>query len=91
MIETDGVEIAKKYVQMGFGIAVVSSFSLTQEDNDTFWCHDVSHLFGKVKYGIYYRRDRYFTMTLKQFIRVFSTKLYETFLSLEMNPTSEHS
>ena len=81
IIEADSVEISKKYVQMGFGVAVAPDLSLTREEKESLWCHDVSRLFGKARYGIYYRRDKYFTTAMKQFIRVFSTKVYEDFLS----------
>jgi len=81
VMEMDGVENAKKYVRMGIGVAMIASYTLNHEDNEMFWCHDVSRLFGKVRYGIYYRKDKYFTTAMEQFIKFFSMELYETFLS----------
>ena len=91
IMEMDGVENMKKFVHMGLGIAVVSSFTLTPEDNEIFWCHDVSRFFGKGRYGIYYRKDKYLTTAIKQFIRLFSTELYEIFLSNQSEPNTPRS
>jgi DNA-binding transcriptional LysR family regulator len=87
IMEMDGVENTKKYVRMGLGIAVVASYTLTKEDREVFRRHDVSDFFGKARYGIYYRKDKYFTTAMKQFIRIFSTELYETLLSHRSGPT----
>ena len=91
IMEMDGVENMKKFVHMGLGIAVVSSFTLTTVDNEIFWCHDVSRFFGKGRYGIYYRKDKYLTTAIKQFIRLFSTELYEIFLSNQSEPNTPRS
>ncbi len=75
VMEIDIAASSKKYVEMGIGASILGSFQLTEEDRRKFQCVDVSHLFGKVEYVIYYRRTQYFTAAMKQFISLLSPDL----------------
>jgi DNA-binding transcriptional LysR family regulator len=71
MMEIDMEENAKKYVAMGIGATITASFAVTAEDQQRLWCVDVSHLFGKVDEGIYYRKNKYVTEAMQRFINLF--------------------
>ncbi|MEI9475262.1 MAG: LysR substrate-binding domain-containing protein [Deltaproteobacteria bacterium] len=71
MMEIDMEENAKKYVGMGIGATITASFAVTAEDQQRLWCVDVSHLFGKVDEGIYYRKNKYVTEAMQRFINLF--------------------
>jgi LysR family transcriptional regulator, cys regulon transcriptional activator len=79
IMEIDLAENAKKYIEMGVGACILDSFMITPEERHRFCCVDVSHLFGKVDYGIYYRKKRHITTAMKQFVRLFAPELCETF------------
>jgi DNA-binding transcriptional LysR family regulator len=68
IMELDVAENVKTYVQMGAGAAILPCFMITPEDRDNFYDLDVSHLFGKVNYGLYYRKNRPILPVMKQFI-----------------------
>ena len=68
-IESDGAENAKEYVKRRIGITILPSFTLGPEDRDRLWSCDVSHLFGKTDYGIYYRKNKYMDSAFKHFIK----------------------
>jgi DNA-binding transcriptional LysR family regulator len=75
VMEIDGAENAKRYVELGIGISVVASLTVRREDRPRFWSVDVSHLFGKLDCGIYLRKTSYLTPAMKQFIRFFAPEL----------------
>ncbi|MFB3887394.1 MAG: LysR substrate-binding domain-containing protein [Thermodesulfobacteriota bacterium] len=76
-MEMDSAENIKKYVAMGVGISVVSSLSVDEKDRDKLIFINVSNLFGKTDYGIYYRKDKYITAAMKEFMRVMDTELLD--------------
>ena len=75
IMELDVAENIKKYVEMGVGIAVISSLTLTEEDKKRFVFFKVNDLFGRVDYGLYYRKDKYITIPMKYFIKSFAPRL----------------
>lgn len=75
IVELDVTETIKKYVEMGVGISIISSHTLTSEDKERFFLSNVSHLFKDVRYGIYYKKGKYVTSAMKQFIRFFAPEL----------------
>jgi DNA-binding transcriptional LysR family regulator len=76
IMEMDVSENIKKYVEMGIGISVLSSLTLTNADNKTFFLSNVNHLFNnKIEYVIYYRKDKYITTPMKNFINIYSPEL----------------
>jgi len=80
VMEVDVTENIKKFVGMGIGISILPMFALSQEDKNQFYFINVNRLFGKTDYGIYYRKDRYVTTSMKQFIKSFVPELYEKLL-----------
>ncbi|MFB3883813.1 MAG: LysR family transcriptional regulator [Thermodesulfobacteriota bacterium] len=75
ILEIDVLESAKEYVKSGFGVSFLHSFGLTPEERRIFWSLDVSHFFGKVDYGVYYRKNRYVTAAMGEFIKCFAPGL----------------
>jgi DNA-binding transcriptional LysR family regulator len=76
-------ENIKKYVEMGIGVSILSSISLTYRDKDRFALSNVSNIFGKQDYGICLRKDKYITATMEQFIKFCAPNLFDEFLKLE--------
>jgi LysR family cys regulon transcriptional activator len=74
-MEVDMAENCKIYVEMGIGVGIISSLAITPKDKERLKIINVSNLFGKVEFGIYYRKDKYISMGMKQFIRLFDPKL----------------
>lgn len=81
IMELDVAESIKKYVEIGIGISILSSLTLTNEDKGRFCCFNVNSLFGRTNYGIYYRKDKYITSSMRQFITFFAPELSDKFLS----------
>jgi len=72
VMEMDVSQDMKRYVEMGVGVSILSSLSVTKEDRKKFFVLNVNHLFGKMDYGIYYRKDKYVSTSMKQFIHFFA-------------------
>jgi DNA-binding transcriptional LysR family regulator len=79
-IESDGAENAKEYVKRRIGITILPSFTLSPEDRSRLWSCDVSHLFGKTDYGIYYSKNKYIDSAFKHFIKSLAPELSQHFL-----------
>jgi DNA-binding transcriptional LysR family regulator len=82
-MEMDGAETIKQYVEIGLGISVLTSLALTERDKDRFSLSVVSNIFGKIDYGLYYRKDKYITAAMKQFIECFDRGLLDNLLRLQ--------
>ena len=81
IMELDVAESIKKYVEIGIGISILSSLTLTNEDKERFGCFNVNSLFGRTNYGIYYRKDKYITSAMRQFMTFFAPELCDKFLA----------
>src|SRR5439155_9811489 len=55
-LEAGGWSIIKRYVVLGFGIAVVPAFCIEPQDRGSLRTQSVSHLFGQDRYGLLTRR-----------------------------------
>jgi len=77
VMEIDVAENIKKYVEIGIGLSVLSSLALTREDKNKLFLFDITHLLGKIEYGIYFRKDKYVTTAMKQFIKFFAPGLFD--------------
>ena len=77
IMEVDSAENIKKYVEIGVGISILSAFTLTPTDKHRIRRANVSHLFGRIDYGIHYRKDKYITTAMKQFVKFFAPELYD--------------
>jgi len=75
VMEIDIVENIKKYVEIGFGPSILSSLCLTPEDRKKLALFNVNHIFGKGDYGIYFRRGKYASAAMKQFITLLAPEL----------------
>ncbi|MBN1104385.1 MAG: LysR family transcriptional regulator [Deltaproteobacteria bacterium] len=77
VMELDVSEDMKRYVEMGIGISILSSIPIGKEDRAKFLILNVSHLFGRMDYGVYYRKDRYVSTSMRQFIDFFAPELMQ--------------
>jgi DNA-binding transcriptional LysR family regulator len=75
-METDETENIKIFVEMGIGISILPSFTISHKDRNKFFISNASHLFGKTDYGIYRRKDRYVTSAVKHFMNLFDSRLH---------------
>ena len=78
-MELDVAESIKKYVEIGVGISVLSSLTITDEDKSRFCCFNANRFFGRTNYGLYYRKDKYITSAMRQFIAFFAPELLDKF------------
>jgi DNA-binding transcriptional LysR family regulator len=85
VMETE--EHSKIFAQMGFGAAIILSFTLDPDDNNRYRSIDVSHLFGKADYGIYYKKDKYITPAMKEFVRFFMSTQWRESRNLQLSNT----
>jgi LysR family cys regulon transcriptional activator len=70
VVETGGAMTLREYAKAGLGAAIVSGMSFEDEpDPDMAWIN-VTHLFGKLGYGFVYRKDKFFTTALLDFINL---------------------
>ena len=81
IMEVDVPENIKGYVEMGLGVGILSSVAITSKDQKKFAISNVNHLFGKVEIGIYYRKDQYISMAMREFIQLFAPKLCDRLFS----------
>jgi len=84
VMEIDVAENIKKYVEIGIGLSVLSSLALTREDKNKLFLFDITHLLGKIEYGIYFRKDKYVTTAMKQFIKFFAPGLFDNLPSYKV-------
>ncbi len=74
-MEVDYAENLKSYVDMGIGVGIVSSVTLTKADKKRFALINVSDLFGKVDAGIYWNKGKYMSVVMKKFIELFAPEI----------------
>lgn len=77
VMEIDVAENIKKYVEIGIGLSILSSLAFTHEDKNSLFLFDINHLLGKTEYGIYFRKNKYITTAMKQFIKFFAPELFD--------------
>lgn len=68
VVETGGAMILREYAKTGMGAAVVSGLSIEAQPDPEMTAINVSHLFGKLGYGFVYRKDKFFTTSLVDFL-----------------------
>jgi len=76
VIEMDEADNLKKFVEMGIGISILSSMTITREDKNRFVIINVNNLFDKIDYGIYCRKNKFFTSSMREFLKVFAPNLF---------------
>jgi LysR family cys regulon transcriptional activator len=81
IMEMDTAENIKSYVEMGIGVGILSSITITSKDKDRLAIFNVNKLFGKLDVGIYYRKDKYISTAMKQFVKLFAPELVGRFAS----------
>ena len=70
VVETGGALILREYAKAGLGGAIISGLSLESDPDPDLGTINVSHLFGCVGYGFIYRKDKFFTTALLDFINL---------------------
>lgn len=70
VVETGGAMILREYAKGGLGAAIVSGISIEAEPDPELKAVSVTHLFGKLGYGFVYRKDKFFTTALMDFMNL---------------------
>jgi len=70
VVETGGAMILREYAKAGLGLALISGMSLAAEPDPALKTINVTNLFGKLGYGFIYRKDKFFTSALLDFINL---------------------
>jgi DNA-binding transcriptional LysR family regulator len=70
VVETGGASVLRDYAQAGLGAAIISGLSLEATGDSGLGTVNVSHLFGKLGYGFVFRKDKFFTTALLDFINL---------------------
>jgi LysR family transcriptional regulator, cys regulon transcriptional activator len=76
VIEMDDADNLKKFVDMGIGISILSSLTITNEDKKKFVIFNVNNLFNTIEYGIYCRKDEFITSSARNFIKIFAPDVF---------------
>jgi DNA-binding transcriptional LysR family regulator len=76
IIEMDEAPNLKNFVEMGIGVTILSSITITREDKSRFGIINVNHLFNKLDYGIYCRKNKFFTSSMREFLKIFAPGLF---------------
>ncbi len=84
IMELDFAEHIKKFVEMGVGVSIIPSFTITHKERGNLAFINLSTLFGKAEYGIYYRENKYFADRMKRFINFFAPELLDHFPSITL-------
>ena len=83
IIEADVIENIKSYVERGIGLGIVLSLSISPEDRRRFHVINVSKFFGKVEFGIFYKKEKYLSLAMRKFVELFAP---EILISLHPEP-----
>jgi len=75
VMEMDTSEFIKHFLEDGTCLSIYSSIALTEEDKQRLAVMNVSHLLGSVDYGIYYRRDKYISKVMDQFVNFIAPEI----------------
>lgn len=70
VVETGGAIVLREYAKAGLGAAIISGMSLESDHDANLGVVNVTHLFGKMGYGIIYRKDKFFTTAILDFINL---------------------
>jgi DNA-binding transcriptional LysR family regulator len=74
-LEVGGWEIIKRYVELGFGIAIASNICLTGEENIAV--RPLPDIFPKRTYGVMTRRGKFLSPQAKRFIELMKPSFFE--------------
>jgi len=86
-LEVGGWETIKRYVELGFGIAIVSNICLTGEERVAV--RSLPEIFPKRTYGVMVRRGRFLSPQAKAFIELMKPDFFEEAAGAERStPTS---
>ncbi len=66
VLEVGGWEVIKRYVEAGFGLSIVTSICLREEDR--LVARNMSHYFPRRSYGVVTRRGRHLPMPARAFL-----------------------
>jgi len=75
IIETGGPEILLEYARIGMGITIVSGLPLHYKSQAEITAIPVTHYFGKLGYGIIYRKDKYLSPPLLDFLTILDPQI----------------
>jgi DNA-binding transcriptional LysR family regulator len=67
-LETSGRQAVKSYIELGFGISVLNSSDITEEDRKKFFIADVSRFFGFSERGLLRRKSKHLPKFALDFI-----------------------
>ena len=77
-LEVDSAELAKKYVEIGLGVALCSDFALQPEDYSRLGVLQLDHLFPNSAIGILRLKARFFGRSIRNFVDLLKEKLSDS-------------
>ena len=75
IIETGGPEILHEYARIGLGGTIISGLAFYHENYKDITPISVSQFFGKLGYGVIFRKDKYFSAALTDFLTILDPQL----------------
>jgi len=63
-------EIVKKYVELGFGVAILDEFAITPDDRKRLLIFNLDKFFERRKYQLIVRKKKYLSPAVRLFIRL---------------------
>jgi len=67
-IEVGGFLALKEYVRIGLGVSIISGLMISADGPDVIHAIPVTHLFGKLGYGLILRKGRYVNAAVREFM-----------------------
>ncbi|MFB3884952.1 MAG: LysR family transcriptional regulator [Thermodesulfobacteriota bacterium] len=68
----------KNYVALGLGVSIVSEYTISEEDKKTLNIYPLDQYFPERKYGLFLRKRKYLSPTVKAFIRTIKPEIQFT-------------
>jgi len=75
VIEIGGPEILLEYARIGLGVSIISALPLHHRPVQGVKVIPVTHFFGRLGYGVIYRKDKYFSPALVDFLSILDPQL----------------
>lgn len=80
-LEVDSAELAKRYVEIGMGVALCSDFALQPDDYKRLGVLQLDHLFSRSAIGILRLKGRFLGRSLSNYVQLLKEELSDTYIT----------
>jgi DNA-binding transcriptional LysR family regulator len=69
-MEVVGRDAIKTYASMNFGVSILSSYFISEEDKNKLFVRNLSNYFGQSEMGLVFRKGKHFSTTAEEFMGI---------------------